>query len=213
MDADLISKRELLELCGISYGALYRWKRKGLIPEEWFIKKSTYTGQETFFPREKTLKRIELILSRKENVTLDELADGLSPVPKGAVKIDGDAPGKLISPSTLELLKKAGWGTGDALPDFTGMLHALCVDRLLMGGGATREEAVSALSALWAVPPGREGLCLSMYRKLGVGFCIISGENAESWIDGGVKLAARVPLDELAEELRQALEQDEDDGQ
>lgn len=49
MDEKLISKKELLRLTGISYGQLYRWKRKNLIPEEWFIRKSTYTGQETFF--------------------------------------------------------------------------------------------------------------------------------------------------------------------
>lgn len=46
----LIAKKELLSRYGISYGALYRWKRKGLIPEEWFIRRSTVTGQETFFP-------------------------------------------------------------------------------------------------------------------------------------------------------------------
>ena len=34
---ELISKKELLELMEISYGQLYRWKRKNLIPEEWFI--------------------------------------------------------------------------------------------------------------------------------------------------------------------------------
>lgn len=51
MEEDLISKKELLELTGISYGQLYRWKRKQLIPEEWFIRKSVFTGQETFFQR------------------------------------------------------------------------------------------------------------------------------------------------------------------
>ena len=53
MDIQLISKKELLVECGITYGQLYRWKRKKLIPDEWFIRKSTYTGQESFFPREK----------------------------------------------------------------------------------------------------------------------------------------------------------------
>lgn len=42
---NLISKRELLENTGISYGQLYRWKREGLIPEEWFIKRASFTGQ------------------------------------------------------------------------------------------------------------------------------------------------------------------------
>ena len=31
MEQELISKKELLERYSISYGALYRWKRKGLI--------------------------------------------------------------------------------------------------------------------------------------------------------------------------------------
>ena len=73
-DQNLISKKDLLAKYGISYGALYRWKRKGLIPEEWFIKKATVTGQETFFPKETACKRIELIQSQKEDVLLDELA-------------------------------------------------------------------------------------------------------------------------------------------
>lgn len=73
MESELISKKELLELYGISYGALYRWKRKGLIPEDWFIKKSTVTGQETFFPRALVCERIKLIIDQKDEKSLDEL--------------------------------------------------------------------------------------------------------------------------------------------
>ena len=74
----LISKKELLTKYGISYGALYRWKRKGLIPEEWFIKKATSTGQETFFPTALVCERIELILKQKEDILLDDLAQKLN---------------------------------------------------------------------------------------------------------------------------------------
>ena len=77
-DEHLISKKELLARYNISYGALYRWKRKGLIPEEWFIKKSTVTGQETFFPEKLVCERVELIQEKKEDVLLDELAEKLS---------------------------------------------------------------------------------------------------------------------------------------
>lgn len=77
-DANLISKKQLLEKYSISYGALYRWKRKGLIPEDWFIKKSTTTGQETFFPKDLITERVELIISKKEDVLLDELAQKIS---------------------------------------------------------------------------------------------------------------------------------------
>jgi len=74
MEQELISKKELLERYRISYGALYRWKRKGLIPEDWFIKKSTVTGQETFFPKSLICERVELIQSQKDDLSLDELA-------------------------------------------------------------------------------------------------------------------------------------------
>lgn len=74
---NLISKRELLEKYGISYGALYRWKRMGLIPEDWFIRRSTPTGQETFFNRDQICERIDIIKSREAS-SLARLAKELS---------------------------------------------------------------------------------------------------------------------------------------
>ena len=78
MDEDLISKKELLERYGISYGALYRWKRMGLIPESWFLKRSTPTGQETYFHEKQICLRVERILKSKERVSLDVLAEELA---------------------------------------------------------------------------------------------------------------------------------------
>lgn len=78
MSEELISKKEILDMTGISYGQLYRWKRKDLIPEEWFIKKSSYTGQETFFPKEKIIERINKIIELKDTMPLDELAEMFS---------------------------------------------------------------------------------------------------------------------------------------
>ena len=86
-DENLVSKKNLLEKYSISYGALYRWKRKGLIPEEWFIKKSTPTGQETFFPKDLITERVELILEKKEDVLLDELAEKISGEEENNAKI------------------------------------------------------------------------------------------------------------------------------
>ena len=86
-DKNLISKKLLLEKYSISYGALYRWKRKGLIPEDWFIKKSTTTGQETFFPKDLIFERVEMILSKKEDILLDELAEKISGEEENKAKI------------------------------------------------------------------------------------------------------------------------------
>ena len=83
---DEISKKELLEETGISYGQLYRWKREGLIPEEWFIKRSSYTGQETFFPKDRVLERIELILEKKDVLSLEEIRGEIMGVDDGELK-------------------------------------------------------------------------------------------------------------------------------
>ena len=79
MEEKLISKKDLLKRYGISYGALYRWKRMGLIPEEWFIKRSTPTGQETFFDEETICERINMIIAAKDGISLEELARRLKP--------------------------------------------------------------------------------------------------------------------------------------
>jgi hypothetical protein len=81
MEEQLISKKELLEHTGISYGQLYRWKRMDIIPESWFIKKSSFTGQETFFPREKILERVKKIIELKDEYSLEDLAKFFSPNP------------------------------------------------------------------------------------------------------------------------------------
>ena len=75
MEQELISKKDLLDKYGISYGALYRWKRMGLIPEEWFIKKAAPTGQETFFDKTLICTRIDEIIGSKDEASLKDLAE------------------------------------------------------------------------------------------------------------------------------------------
>lgn len=75
----MISKKDLLKEKNISYGQLYRWKREGLIPDEWFIKQSVSTGQETYFKRSQIIPRIDKILELKDNYQLDELKAFLNP--------------------------------------------------------------------------------------------------------------------------------------
>ena len=69
----MISKKELLKQTGISYGQLYRWKREGLIPEEWFKKTSAPTGQETFFDEDEILPRVRKILELKDDFSIEEM--------------------------------------------------------------------------------------------------------------------------------------------
>ncbi len=79
----MISKKDLLKEMNISYGQLYRWKREGLIPDEWFIKQSVSTGQETFFKRSLIIPRIEKIIELKDKYQLEELRDFFKPSIRG----------------------------------------------------------------------------------------------------------------------------------
>ncbi len=79
MSEELMTKKELLDMFGISYGALYRWKRKNLIPDAWFIHKSTVTGQETFLPRDRVIERVQTIMRLKDTMSLDEIAESFVP--------------------------------------------------------------------------------------------------------------------------------------
>lgn len=75
----MISKKDLLKEMNISYGQLYRWKREGLIPDEWFNKQAVSTGQETFFKRNLIIPRIKKIIELKDKYQLEELKEFFSP--------------------------------------------------------------------------------------------------------------------------------------
>lgn len=90
-EEQLISKKDVLDQMGISYGQLYRWKRKGLIPEAWFIRRSTFTGQETFFPTEKIVERIRQIKDMKGDHALDDLAEVISETVHAKVSVALDS--------------------------------------------------------------------------------------------------------------------------
>lgn len=98
---EMISKKDLLKLTGISYGQLYRWKRQKLIPDSWFIKQSVFTGQETFFPKDKILKRIETIIELKDQYSLDELAKFFSEGNTNRVYSDKELKRSLDIPDTI----------------------------------------------------------------------------------------------------------------
>jgi DNA-binding transcriptional MerR regulator len=113
-EEQLISKKKVLETMGISYGQLYRWKRKGLIPESWFIRQSTFTGQETFFPRDKILERIARIVEMKDDHPLDDLAEMITTHVNAKLRV------------ALKKLERVGWLDDD-------LLKACCPDEKLEG--------------------------------------------------------------------------------
>lgn len=206
MENDLISKKELLDLTGISYGQLYRWKRKLLIPEEWFIRKSTFTGQETFFPRDKILSRIEKIKNMKDDASLDELADMLSPNPADVnVSRDSLKSSGIVSAVSIEHFNQIS-GEQDTF-SFTSILHVFLLDKLLQSGEISGEEGKILLNTLDENFSSFEGKnCdIIFIRKLGASSCILVSAPSQIFFDTNTKVAGRLNVATCIEELKQRL--------
>ena len=203
MEQELISKKELLELTKISYGQLYRWKRKNLIPEEWFIRKSTYTGQETFFPKERIMDRIEKIKDMKGDVSLDDLANMLSPnlselmmKSENLIKLD------IISKNTLDFyIKERG---KDHELNFEKILYLSILDNLFDSGKINFDEGILILNLLEEFYPKYKGKnCeLLFLRKLGISSCcLVSNPNIINF-ENSMKIVENLNLTDLIEELK-----------
>jgi hypothetical protein len=203
MDEELISKKELLEKENISYGQLYRWKRKNLIPEEWFVRKSTFTGQETFFPKEKILKRIERIKNMKEDISLTDLAVVFSPS-LSEVELDKDAmvQRSIISKTTLDFFIE-NTNTGSKF-NFEHILYSYVIELAFKSGDISMDEGKTALKTLQDNYKKFEGKnCEIIFtRKLGVSACVITASPAELYFDEGVKVVMRISMAACVEELK-----------
>ncbi|MDP4526872.1 YhbD family protein [Bacillus halotolerans] len=202
MEDQLISKKELLEETSISYGQLYRWKRKNLIPEEWFIRKSTFTGQETFFPREDILKRISIIQKMKENLSLDEMREMLSPKMKDVSMTADELLTKgLISKPALHVFSEGG---ADTLFSSRDLLSLYVLEGLLQSGNVSLEEAKMAAEVLrkYDTAEIKKQTELIILRKLGVTTCFIAGAADSILFESSVKIVERVDLANASEELK-----------
>jgi DNA-binding transcriptional MerR regulator len=202
MEKELISKKKLLELTGISYGQLYRWKRKNLIPEEWFIKKSTFTGQETYFPKKRILDRIKKIKTLKGDVSLDELAQLLSPnLLEVLLERKELMERNIVSKATLDFYKDER-GEIEKYA-FEKILYLFVLDKMFESGKINFEEGKIILTLLEEQYPKFKGKnCVLMFlRKLGISTsCLISNPN-EIYFEDSIKIIENLNLSNLIEEL------------
>jgi DNA-binding transcriptional MerR regulator len=205
VDSELISKKELLAAAGISYGQLYRWKRKGLIPEDWFIRRSAFTGQETFFPREKVLVRIEKIKSMKdEDASLDEIADAVAPnLGEVSMTLPEIRERGLVSAEAAELFAEKVCDC-DAPLVFGEVVSLSALDELLKTGEVSLDEGRTVLDALQENFPAFEGrhADLLFVRRMGLSTALLVSSGAEVRFDHAARVVARLNLSECAESLR-----------
>ncbi|MBU3202255.1 YhbD family protein [Clostridium estertheticum] len=203
MDEDLITKKELLEVTNVSYGQLYRWKRKNLIPEEWFIKKSSYTGQETYFPRLKILDRIEKILNMKDGISLDDLAQMFSPQLADVFLSEDDLLTKNIVTMQTLITYKNIYGEIKTF-SFQKILYILLLEKSLLSGNVSIDESKLMLETLeenYTLLDGKN--CEVIFiRKFGITLCFLITKPNEFYIDKYSKIILGLNISSCIEELK-----------
>lgn len=203
MKENQISKKELLDLTGISYGQLYRWKRKKLIPEEWFIKKSSFTGQETFFPKEKILGRIDRIVNMKDDLSLDDIADKVSAIPASISLTKDELLGhNLVSPATLNYYIEQR-GAPEAF-SFEQILFMKILDKKFDSGELSVNEGTLLLDVLEDNSHKFEGggFEIIFMRKQGISSCLALQMPNRIFFDKGTKVLFRINIESCIEELK-----------
>ncbi|MCJ0911385.1 YhbD family protein [Mammaliicoccus sciuri] len=186
MDIQLISKKELLVECGITYGQLYRWKRKKLIPDDWFIRKSTYTGQESFFPREKILKRINDIQKYKNTYSLDELAEILNNdnAPKDEKKINNES---LIQKWSDYFKQEIGEDLLNSYPEDEAVYAGVILNDVMNQNILSLSELKELREFLINRGTLKFNAELYINRKLGLAFYFIVEKNTQIILEDNVK--------------------------
>lgn len=205
MEEELISKKEILDMTGISYGQLYRWKRKELIPEEWFIKKSSYTGQETFFPREKIINRINKIIDLKDDMPLDDLAVMFTNKPKvDDVSEEYLIEKEIIREETLPIYKdifreKEEYNFKDVLL-MDILQREFDLGKLTIG---EIEVILKLINKEYKSIEEKDGT-LYIIRRLGIGICVVAYRE-KIIVDDGSKIIGEINIKNIIENLKMRL--------
>lgn len=202
MQEELISKKDLLVEMNISYGQLYRWKRKNLIPEEWFIKKSVSTGQETFFPREKVLERVRKILQYKDDVSLDELAYKFSTNIKDIFLLRSYIIEQGIVPENIVISFEDFMGQQNKY-DERSLFALFIYKEMILSGALSLDEMRNIAKKMKELYEklGDEKYRFIVKRKLGVSFIMVTKEPDEMMIDDGVTIL-EVNLGKIMNEIK-----------
>lgn len=206
MDEKLISKKDLLNLEQISYGTLYRWKRQGLIPENWFIHKATDIGQSTFFPEEKILARIDRIKELKNELTVDQLQELFSAnVESFKIPMKDFIELEMVGKMSITAFS-AVFPEKDLL-DFNDVFGMYVVDNLLKQSGIYLEDAKQVLKLLlkYLSVEASKDYQLLLLRKLGVPMTVLVRGDEGILLEDNTEVIACANLGEFEEALKDQL--------
>lgn len=197
-----ISKKDLLRETGISYGQLYRWKREGIIPEEWFIKQSAFTGQETVFPKVQILNRIKAIQELKDKYTLEELAKILSPeiAERYFTTIDLE----VIEEIQNNLIPAFAQGFDKNSFTFIEVLIMIALSELKANSDISLGQIIEMVEGLKDYLPQIKstGFIFIVFDRSNDYYATLYEEQAQVFIDSRLKVIRRVHLNDISNRLK-----------
>lgn len=197
-----ITKKDLLNETGISYGQLYRWKREGLIPEEWFIKQSAFTGQETVFPKQQILKRIKAIQELKDKYSLEELAKILSPEVAERYFTTEDL--KIIEEINDNLIPAFVQGFDKNNFTFIEVLIMIALSDFKASSDISRGQIIEIVGGLKDYLPEMKstGFILILFDREKDYYATVYEEQAQVFIDSRLKILKKIHLNDLSNLLK-----------
>lgn len=197
-----IAKKDLLKETGISYGQLYRWKREGIIPEEWFIKQSAFTGQETVFPRTQILNRIKAIQELKEKYTLEELSKILSPEIAERYFTTDDL--KIIDEIQKNLIPAFVQGFDKNNFNFVEVLIMIALSELRTNSDISLGQIIEMVEGLKDYLPEIKstGFIFIVFDRDNEYYATIYEEQARVFIDKKLKVFRKIHINDISNKLK-----------
>ena len=175
---------------------------RGLIPEEWFVKRSSPRGQETYFPQEKILKRIHAIQQLKDSYSLEELARILTP----------EVSNRLFCEEDLEHFDELDIDVAADFMDamskdsfvFQEVLVMIALSQAMVDSAITEEErthAVSFLSKRMSELHSADYV-LELLQAQGHLYVLLKKEGSEVYLDDGLVAIRSIHLNELSNAIK-----------
>ena len=167
------------------------------------MRKSTFTGQETFFPKESILARIDKIKGMKEDRSLDDIAGMFSPVlSQMALTVEEIIDRKIVSRTAIQ--NYFGDKESSGVLSFQVLLSLYVLECLLQSGDVGLEEARNAVKSMEDGYSKFDGKACDLYviRKAGISISILIPEISPVHLEQGVKIAAHLTIDRCAEKLK-----------
>lgn len=197
-----ISKKDLLKETGISYGQLYRWKREGIIPEEWFIKQSAFTGQETVFPKRQIINRIKAIQELKDKYTLEELAKILSPEIAERYFTTDDL--EIIEEIQKNLIPAFVQGFDKNSFTFIEVLIMIALSELRTNTDISLGQIIEMVEGFkdYLAQIKSTGFILIVFDRSNDYYGTLYEEQAQVFIDSRLKIIRRIHLNEISNKLK-----------